>query len=68
MNLVLELPQKIYDENKKDIKCTIMIIDEFQVLKDLGNNLDKFSWFFRSIIQSQKNVAYVFSGSMDLKT
>lgn len=67
MNLVLELPQKIYDENKKDIKGTIMIIDEFQVLKDLGNNLDKFLWFFRSIIQSQKNVAYVFSGSMDSK-
>jgi AAA+ ATPase superfamily predicted ATPase len=63
-NFVLQLPQSIYKENQKDIKGAIMIIDEFQVLKDLGNNLDSFLWYFRSIIQTQKNVAYVFTGSI----
>jgi hypothetical protein len=59
------LPQKIYDENPKDIKGVIMIIDEFQVFKELGNKLDYFLWGFRSFIQRQKNVAYVFSGSVN---
>ncbi|KZX14534.1 AAA family ATPase [Methanobrevibacter curvatus] len=67
LKLVLNLPQKIYEENKKEIKGVIMIIDEFQVLKDLGKNLDGFLWYFRSIIQSQRNVAYVFSGSIHSK-
>lgn len=59
---VLDLPQKIYEEHSGDIKGSIMIIDEFQVLKELSNRLDSFLWFLRSLIQSQKNVAYVFSG------
>ncbi len=67
LNLVLNLPQKIYEENQNQIKGVIMIIDEFQVLKDLGKNLDSFLWFFRSIIQSQRNVAYIFSGSLNSK-
>jgi len=67
MNLVLELPQKIYEENKENIDGVIVMIDEFQALKDLGKNLDKFLWYFRSVIQSQSNVAYVFSGSMTSK-
>jgi len=46
------------------ITGTILIIDEFQVLKDLGNSLDSFLWFLRSVIGNQKNVAYVFSGSL----
>ena len=39
-----------------------MIIDEFQALNDLGERLDSFLWFLRSMIQSQKNVAHVFFG------
>lgn len=62
---VLELPQKIYEDHSPDLKGAIMIIDEFQVLKDLGDRLDAFFWFLRSVIQSQKNVAYVFSGSIN---
>jgi uncharacterized protein len=62
---VLELPQNIYDDHSPDIKGAIIIIDEFQVLKDLGERLDAFLWFLRSVIQSQKNVAYVFSGSIN---
>ncbi len=62
---VLNLPQKIYQDHSDDINGSIMIIDEFQALKDLGNGLDAFLWFLRSMIQSQKNVAYVFSGSIN---
>ncbi len=62
---VLNLPQTIYEDHLSDIKGSIMIIDEFQALKDLGDGLDSFLWFIRSVIQSQKNVAYVFSGSIN---
>jgi hypothetical protein len=63
LEFVLNLPQEIYDSNKKEIKGVIMIIDEFQALKDLGENLNGFLWLLRSVIESQKNVAYLFSGS-----
>ena len=62
---VLELPQLIYEDHSDKIKGSILIIDEFQVLKDLDDKLDTFLWFLRSVIQSQKNVAYVFSGSVN---
>lgn len=62
---VLNLPQKAYEEHSDKIKGVILIIDEFQVLKDLGERLDAFLWFLRSVIQNQKNVAYVFSGSLN---
>ncbi len=61
---VLDLPQKIYEEHANSIKGAIMIIDEFQILSELGSRLDAFLWFFRSVIQNQKNVAYVFLGSL----
>jgi AAA+ ATPase superfamily predicted ATPase len=61
---VLDLPQIIYEDHMDDIKGCIMIIDEFQALKDLGDQLDAFLWFLRSVIQNQKNVAYIFSGSI----
>ena len=64
-NFVLELPQIIYEDNSNKIKGAILIIDEFQALKDLGDRLDAFLWFLRSMIQNQKNVAYVFSGSVN---
>ncbi|MEN4017016.1 MAG: ATP-binding protein [Methanobacterium sp.] len=61
---VLDLPQKIYEEQSDKFKGAILFIDEFQVLKDLGRGLDAFLWFIRSVVQNQKNVAYVFSGSL----
>ena len=67
INYVLRLPQKLYEEHSNEIKGTIIIIDEFQALNDLGDKLDGFLWFFRSIIQRQRNVAYVFSGSLSSK-
>ncbi|MDR1819647.1 MAG: AAA family ATPase [Methanobrevibacter sp.] len=63
-DFVLELPQKIYEQENNGIKGVIMIIDEFQALKDLANDLDNFLWLFRSVIQNQRNVAYIFSGSI----
>jgi len=63
-SFVLDLPQAIYEEHQDEIKGTILFIDEFQVLKDLGGRLDAFLWYLRSVIQSQKNVSYVFSGSL----
>jgi Cdc6-like AAA superfamily ATPase/DNA-binding transcriptional ArsR family regulator len=65
--IVLQLPQKIYDEENDKIKGVIMIIDEFQALKDLEKGLDNFLWLFRSVIAEQSNVAYIFSGSLNLK-
>ena len=61
---VLDLPQKIYEDHSRDMEGSIMIIDEFQSLRDLGGRLDSFLWFIRGVIQNQKNVAYVFSGSV----
>ncbi len=63
-NFVLDLPQAIYEEHQDQIKGTVIFIDEFQVLRDLGGKLDSFLWFLRSVIQSQKNVIYIFSGSL----
>lgn len=62
---VLELPQMIYEDHSNEIRGAILIIDEFQALKDLNGRLDTFLWFLRSVIQNQKNVTYVFSGSVN---
>jgi predicted AAA+ superfamily ATPase len=67
LEFVLNLPQDIYETHKKEIKGVIIMIDEFQTIKDLGNNLNSFLWLFRSVIQTQNNVAYLFSGSVNSK-
>ena len=51
---VFDLPQTIYEEQSGKIKGAILIIDEFQAIKDLGNTLNSFLWFLRGIIQDQK--------------
>jgi len=66
-NFVMDLPQKIYNEYHEDINGVLIFIDEFQVLKQLDEDVNSFLWYFRSIIQSQKNIGYVFSGSMSVK-
>ncbi|MBQ2227013.1 MAG: ATP-binding protein [Methanobrevibacter sp.] len=65
-DFVMELPQKIYEDNSDKLKGVFIFIDEIQLIKDLGN-VDKFLWYMRSFIQNQKNVAYLFCGSMSLK-
>ncbi|MBE6494486.1 MAG: ATP-binding protein [Methanosphaera stadtmanae] len=66
-NFVLELPEKIYKENSDKIKGVIIFIDEFQIIKQLDDYMDSFLWKMRSFIQNQREVAYVFSGSMSLQ-
>ena len=65
-DFVMELPQKIYEDNSDKLKGVFIFIDEIQLIKEL-DNVDKFLWYMRSFIQNQKNVAYLFCGSMSLK-
>ena len=65
-DFAMELPQKIYEDNSDKLKGVFIFIDEIQLIKDL-DNVDKFLWYMRSFIQNQKNVAYLFCGSMSLK-
>ena len=66
-DFVFRLPQEIYDNNKDKIDGMIIIIDEFQVIKELGNYLNSFLWNFGGYATEQRNVAYVLSGSMGLQ-
>lgn len=64
---VMDLPQLIYDECSEDISGVLIFMDEFQILKQLDEDVNGFLWYIRSVIQSQRNIAYVFSGSMSVK-
>lgn len=59
---VMELPQKIVDEND-NINGFIIVIDEFQLLKNVEKH-DAFFWLIRSYMQKQFNVGYIFTGSV----
>ena len=59
---VMELPQYLVD-NSDDIKGIIIVIDEFQQLKHVENP-DALFWLFRSYVQKQSNVCYIFTGSV----
>lgn len=64
---VMELPQQIYDDNKEHLKGILIFMDEFQILKQLQENVNGFLWYIRSVIQTQKHIGYIFSGSMSVK-
>ena len=64
---VMDLPQQIYNDNKEQLKGILIFIDEFQILKQLEEDVNGFLWYIRSVIQSQKNIGYIFSGSMSVK-
>ena len=66
-DFVFKLPQEIYEHNNDKIEGMIIIIDEFQVVKELDNYLDSFLWNFRGYVTGQRNVAYILSGSMGLQ-
>ena len=66
MEYVLTFPEKIYNDNKNEIKGIIVLIDEFQIIKELDKYKESFLWVLRSYIQNQRNIAYVFTGSMSL--
>lgn len=66
MEYVLTFPEKIYNENSENLKGIIILIDEFQLIKELNDYKESFLWNIRSYIQNQRNIAYVFTGSMSL--
>lgn len=45
-NFVMDLPQKIYNEYHEDINGVLIFIDEFQVLKQLDEDVNSFLWYF----------------------
>ena len=49
-DFVFKLPEEIYDQNKNKIDGIIMILEEFQILKELGKHLDSFLWNFRGYV------------------
>lgn len=67
MDFVFTLPQEIYNHNKDKIDGIIIIIDEFQIIKELDKYLNSFLWNFRGYVTEQRNVAYVLSGPMGLQ-
>ena len=66
-DFVFKLPQEIYEQNKSKIDGVIIILDEFQVIKELDDYLESFLWNFRGYVTEQRNVAYILSGSMGLQ-
>lgn len=66
-SFVMDLPQQIYDDFEEHIGGILIFMDEFQILKQLDEDVNGFLWYIRSVIQSQKNIGYIFSGSMSVK-
>lgn len=64
---VMDLPQQIYENYKKQINGVLIFMDEFQILKQLDEDVNGFLWYIRSVIQSQNHIGYIFSGSMSVK-
>jgi len=64
---IFNLPQNIYNDYKNEFKGVIVFIDEFQIIKELGNYLESFLWNFRGYISNQRNVGYIISASMSLQ-
>lgn len=44
-NFVMDLPQYVYEEYKEDINGVFLFFDEFQIIKELGNDLTNFLWY-----------------------
>ena len=59
---VMELSQNIVDMSS-EIRGIVIVVDEFQQLKHVENP-DALFWLFRSYIQKQSNVCYIFTGSV----
>lgn len=64
---VMDLSQQIYENYKKQINGVLIFMDEFQILKQLDEDVNGFLWYIRSVIQSQNHIGYIFSGSMSVK-
>lgn len=65
-NFVLDLPQHIYEEHKNTLKGVIILIDEFQIIKELNEYMNSFLWQLRGNIQNHNNVGYIITGSLSI--
>ena len=59
---VMELPQQIISSTDI-LNGFIIVIDEFQFLRYVENP-QAFFWLFRSYLQDQSNICYIFTGSV----
>jgi len=59
---VLEYPQKIVNTSDGKIKGFVIIIDEFQFIGELKSP-ESFLELFRTYLEKQDNVSYIFAGS-----
>lgn len=66
-DFVMNLPRKIYEQYSDEMYGIIIFIDEFQLIKDLGNETNGFLWYLRIFIQNERNVSYTFTGSMGIE-
>ena len=67
-NFVMELPQYLYDEYRENINGVFLFFDEFQIIKELEDELTDFLWHMRSFIQKQIMFLISFQAVGVLKT
>ncbi len=41
----MNLPQQIYEDSKENIEGVLIFIDEFQILKQLDEDVNGFLWY-----------------------
>ena len=41
----MDLPQQIYEDCKDNINGVLIFFDEFQILKQLDENVNEFLWY-----------------------
>ena len=66
-DFVTSLPMDILNQYNHVIKGVWIFFDEFQIVKHLNTDVNSFLWYIRGLVQSQKGVGYMFSGSMSVK-
>lgn len=66
-HFVSELPENILKEYNHVIKGVWIFFDEFQLIKHLNTDVNSFLWYIRGLVQSQKSIGYMFTGSMSIK-
>jgi hypothetical protein len=60
---VMQLPQRVVESSKGEIKGFLIVMDEFQLIGELKKP-SAFFWMIRSYTQEQSNVSYIFTGSI----
>ena len=66
-DFVTSLPMDILNQYSHVIKGVWIFFDEFQIVKHLNTDVNSFLWYIRGLVQSQKGIGYIFSGSMSVK-